>query len=618
MTDFLNTPSGASRSKYEFLLIIFLAVIAFLIYAKTLTGDFIFDDHPNIRDNPYVRLTKITPLGLFKAAFFSPAPNRPVPNISFALNYYFQRYNPVGYHLVNIIIHTINAVLLYLFVKTTFRTPLLRPQSRLCGQIAFFTALIWMVHPLQTQSVSYIVQRMNSMAAMFYLLSMLLYAEARFAAGKQKKTVLFSACVLSAILAFGSKENSVTLPFFIFLYEWYFFENLSGDWIKRMLPIILVVSVIIGVIAAFYFGGSPLERMLSGYTFRDFTMGQRVMTQFRVVIFYVSLIFWPHPARLNLDHDFPTSLSLLDPVATLAALVAICGFIGVSVVIAKKERLLSFCILWFLGNLVIESSVVGLEMVFEHRNYLPSMMVVLMTVVLIYRFLKPQWLKPAALIVVAAVFAAWTYERNQVWLHPVTIWKDCTEKSPEKARPFNNLGAALGEYGQHRKAIEYYRKALQINPGYAEAHGNLGYDLALLGYLDEAVAHLRKALEINPKFYEAYNNLGIVLTLQGHYEEAVEQIKAAIAIKPDFPNAHNSLGTALKRLGRLEEAKNQYFEALKIDPQFAAAHNNLGLVLEQEGRLDEARAHFAEAVRIDPGFEKAQKNLEDSLKETVE
>jgi Flp pilus assembly protein TadD len=614
MRDSVKAKTDASEPRYEFLLIVLMVVIAFSIYAKTLTGDFIFDDHPNIRDNPYVRLTEISLQSLIKAGIKSPANNRPVPNISFALNYYFHRHNMVGYHLVNILIHAINGILLYLFIKNTFQTPALRSQHKHYLQIAFFAALIWLVHPLQTQSVSYIVQRMNSMAAMFYLLSLLFYIEARNTDAKQRRIVLFTACSLSAILAFGSKENATTLPFFIFLYEWYFFQKLSTTWLKRMLPILLTIVVLAIAISFVYLGANPLERLFSSYTYREFTMVQRVLTQFRIVIFYISLIFWPHPSRLNLDHDFTPSNSLIDPLTTLLSALAICGFIAIAILIAKKQRLVSFCILWFLGNLVIESSVIGLEMVFEHRTYLPSMMVIVISVVLVDRCIRRQWLKPAILMLVAAALAIGAYQRNDVWLHPLTIWKDSTRKSPRKARPYNNLGAALGDYGQHEKAVEYYRKALQINPAYAEAHGNLGYDLAVLGNLSEAEKHLRKALEIHPKFYEARNNLGIVLTLQRHNGEAVEQLQAAIAINPDLPDAHNNLGTALKQLGRFQEAKRHYASALQIDPQFAAAHNNLGLILAEEGRYDEAIYHFSEAVRINPDFEKAKINLEESLK----
>jgi len=219
----------------EVLMLSSLALLVLLIYSNTLGGPFIFDDSHNIRDNPHIRLSRLTLEGITRAGLESPSSNRPVANISFALDYYFHQYNILGYHLVNILIHAATAILLYLFVKTTLSIPSLSSRYAHHGWIAFFAAFIWLAHPIQTQSVTYIVQRMNSMAAMFYVLSFLLYAKARLAGEKRKKWALFAGCILSGILSLGSKEIAATLPFFIFLYEWYLFQDLSWTWLKRHL-----------------------------------------------------------------------------------------------------------------------------------------------------------------------------------------------------------------------------------------------------------------------------------------------------------------------------------------------------------------------------------------------
>ena len=174
--------------------------------------------------------------GLATAAFDGPLHRRPVAYISFALNYYLHGYNVVGFRLVNLIIHVISGILLYFFIRTTFRTPALQSWNTDARWISFFAAAIWMVHPLQTQSVSYIVQRMNSLAAMFYILAFLFYVHFRMSPQKRSKGWLLSGCILAGILALGSKENAATLPFFIILYEWYFFENLSLKWLKNHIP----------------------------------------------------------------------------------------------------------------------------------------------------------------------------------------------------------------------------------------------------------------------------------------------------------------------------------------------------------------------------------------------
>ena len=195
-------------------------------------------------------------------------PFRPVAYISFALNYYLHQYDVLGYHLVNILIHVTTGILLYLFVKTTLSLPSLRSRYESYRWTPFITALIWLVHPIQTQSVTYIVQRMNSMAAMFYVLSLLLYARARLVEEKRQKWALFGCCILAGILSLGSKEIGATLPFFIFLFEWFFFQDLSWSWVKRYsFPLIIIV-----VIGFVYLGIHPLETILTTYETRDFTL----------------------------------------------------------------------------------------------------------------------------------------------------------------------------------------------------------------------------------------------------------------------------------------------------------------------------------------------------------
>jgi hypothetical protein len=211
---------------------------------------------------------------------------------------------------------------------------------------------------------------------MFYILSLLFFVKARLSKKRGRKALLYTACILAGILGLGSKQITATLPVFIFLYEWYFFQDLSRVWLKRHAVPLVGILLILFTVSLFYLGINPIERVLATYEHRDFTLGQRVLTQFRVVIFYISLLIFPHPSRLNLDRDFALSYSLFNPLTTLLSMAVIMGLIGIAVYSAKRQRLMSFGILWFLGNLIIESSVVGLEIIFDHRTYLPSMFVI--------------------------------------------------------------------------------------------------------------------------------------------------------------------------------------------------------------------------------------------------
>ncbi len=300
-----------------------------------------------------------------------------------------------------------------------------------------------MVHPLQTQSVAYLVQRMNSLAAMFYVLSMLFYVKFRMSQASRAKWLQFAGCVFTAILAFGTKEITATLPIFIILYEWYFFQKLSTQWAKRNFLVLGGVFLLFIIIALVYLDYDPVAKILRGYGTRDFTPLQRVLTQSRVVIFYISLLLWPNPSRLNLDHDFALSYSLLNPATTLISITTIIALIVFAFLIARKEPLLSFSIIWFFGNLMIESSIIGLELVFEHRNYLPTMFAILAIVSLAFRYLKHALPVATALSLVGVLFCVWTFERNKVWADEITLYRDSAVKSPRQSTAAKQSGCCL-------------------------------------------------------------------------------------------------------------------------------------------------------------------------------
>jgi len=602
---------------------------------------------PRIKANPYIRINELG-IDTLKAVFNKKfSGKRPIGNLSFALNYYFHQYKLPGYHIVNIIIHILTALFLYLLIKTTLTTPVLALKYDHPDAIAFFAALIWLVHPLHTQSVTYIVQRLNSMAAMFYVLSLLLYAKGRihqiqratkmpqnetelnskidsspnnqkavFSIQRSASSLYYLGAVMAWMLALGSKQNAAMLPFFIILYEWYFFQDLDQSWLKRHMKIVFGVVILFGLTALIFLGTSPLERLTSitDFAHHEFTLTERILTQFRVVIYYIGLFFYPHPSRLNLDYDFPLSHSLIDPITTIFCLIAIIGMIGLAVFIARKQRLLSFCIFWFFGNLVIESSVIPLAIIYEHRTYLPSMLVSLLIAVLGYRYIKPKWIGVTIMCALIGLFSFWTYHRNSVWGDDVTFWRDCVNKSPQKARPHSNLGLALANQGQRTEAIEHYSEALRISPNYFQPHINMGDALREEGRMDKAIYHYSEALRINPYHPKALNKLGISLASQGKMDEAIKHYSKALELDPGHLEAHINLGNALiDQQGVTATAISHLNEALRLDPKSVKAYNSLGIALIQVGKIDEAIAHLQKALQIDPGLTDTHVNLGGAL-----
>jgi len=437
-----------------------IIIAGFLLYSNTFEVPFLFDGI-SIQNNQYIRINAITIDSLLKAIFKTETTSlRPCTSITFALNYYFHQYSLKGYHIVNILIHLLSGILLYFFLKKTLSIASIQPRNNNPDFIALSAALLWIVHPLHTQSVTYIVQRMNSMSAMFYVLSLLLYVTGRTrqqqfiakAAPQQKPKawLFFAGTFVAWLMAIGSKENAAVLPFFIFLYEWYFFQDLDRTWLQRNIKIVFAAVILFGLTAFIFMGSSPLERIQAINDFKNqhFTFWERVLTQPRVIIYYVTLLFYPHPSRLSIDYDFPLSHSLIDPATTLLSCFVIISLIGTAVYFAKQERMVSFCIIWFLGNLAIESSVIPLAVIFEHRTYLPSMMICLLPVIIGQRYIPAKRIGIVLLCVTISIFSFWTYQRNSIWNDPAQLWGSCVKKYPNKARPHNNLGNALKNQGE--------------------------------------------------------------------------------------------------------------------------------------------------------------------------
>ena len=593
-----------------------IAVVGIAAYANTLNGPLVFDDIGSIEENAFIRMGSLDGPQLVRAAFESPISNRPVSNLSFALNYYVGRYDVAGYHVVNIAVHLVNGILVYLLALATFRQlrdreirPGQRDDDRRIAFPSLIAALVFVAHPVQTQSVTYVVQRMNALATLFYLLALLLYIAGRRSRVPALRWPLWAAGFASWILSLGSKEITVTLPLIVLLYEWCFFQNLSRGWLKRCAWFALPVLVLFAVLAFVYLGPDPWGRV-SNYSSRDFSMGQRVMTQWRVVVLYISLLLAPLPWRLNLGHDMATSASLFDPITTLLCLILHVGLLILAACGLTRYRLIGFCILWFFVNLAIESSILPLEMVFEHRLYLPMVGGALLAACLLGSLTagRRTWSVGITSLVILALTTT-SHLRNRHWQDDLTLWSDVVGKSPHNHRARTDLGITLTSLDRLQEAYEHFHEALRIKPDYAMAHSSMGNALRSERRLDEALVRYRRALQIEPNNAKAHNNLGVTLTELGRLTEAINHYHRALAIDSQYANAHNNLGTALAKSGRVEAALRHHRRALQLLPGFAGAHVNLGIALGSLGRLADAVEEFSLALRIEPDLAEAHLNM---------
>lgn len=579
--------SKAHPSLHNSLILLFLVALAFIIYSPTINGPFVFDDTSNILHSPAVRITDLSLTALQNAAFGNLLPHRPVANISFALNYLIDQYDVTGYHIVNILTHALTAFLLFLFIRVT-QLIIAGPGEKECSRIVpFVAAIIWLVHPLQSQAVAYIVQRMTSLSSMFYLLSMLLYAYGRLSEVTRNRVLFLLGAAVAAILALSSKETAATLPLFILLYELYFIQNLKWDWFNKRLSVVgLGVGTFMATVIIFL-GTNPFARILAGYEGRHFTLLQRVLTELRVVVVYMSQILFPHPSRLSLEHDIPLSFSLLSPATTLYAAVFLATLAGVAIWQAKKEPLLSFAVIWYLGNLIIESSIIGLEIIFEHRNYLPSMFFILLLVIIGDRLIRSNTAKSVLVCMIVLFLSLWTYERSIVWADDEVLIRDCINKAPKKYRMYYNLGTFLSEQARYDEAISTFKQAEQVYPRDTSArnpnilYSNLGNALFHQGRYREASKTYYQALQIDPQDANAYLGLGNCSFIRGNYQEAATHYRKGLLIARDpnliFP-LRCSLAKASKAMGKLQEAAYHYSIALSMHPESPEIRSSISAI----------------------------------------
>lgn len=573
-----------------------LTAVCALGYSNSLTVPFVFDDFANVRDNPNLRIQEVGWENLWNAAQEGPSARRPVAKLSFALNYYFGHDNVRGYHVVNLAIHIGCSILVYLLGREV----LSRPWPALAA------ALIFASHPLQTQAVTYIVQRMTCLATLFYLAALLCYVRGRVAT-QRRRWRYWGGTTMCGLLAFGSKEIAGTLPLAILLYEWYFFQNLDRVWLKRVSR--YVVPAFALLVAIVLLSPSIRTELFGGYAVREFTMWERLLTEPRVVAFYLSLVIWPMPSRLSITHDIAISHGLIDPPTTILSILAIVGLLVVAWKAARRVPIVSFCVLWVLLHLAIESTVIPLELVYEHRMYLPLAGASWLAAWALFAMIPKvqQAMLVTAGIVVLLVAA--TYARNRVWQDGPTLWADVVAKYPLDARAYNNLGSALASQGRHDEAIKHHRRALELKPGFADAHNNLGIAAASREDLDAAIEHYRQALASDPEYATARNNLGNALAAQGDLDAAVEQYYLALQSEPNYADAHYNLGVAMAAQGDVVEAAEHYRAALRLNPRYYQAANNLGALLAGEGKLEEAVEQFRLALRLEPEYIDALSNL---------
>lgn len=556
--------------RFQSIAILILAFLSVVLYLNSLNNSFHFDDSPNIFDNPYIRNLKDFPSFLKGISSYVGVP-RMLTMLSFAVNYHFHGLNVRGYHLVNVILHALCGILVFLLARTLFSLQFEeKAETDKVKNIllSFLSALIFVSHPLQVNTVTYIVQRNEGLASFFYLLSLLFFVSGAFKKG-WKRLSLFLGAGGAFFFSIFSKETGFTVPIAIVAFDFIFICKTKEDRLKR-LKIYLPLCLILGIYVLFFLRGGVLHLLIEKSRGDAITPWRYLLTQANVIPQYFKLLLLPLPRWLNVDHDFPLSTSLFEyPTLVSAALLLL--LLALAAYLMNKRKLISFGIFFFFIVLIPSSSIVPLwDFMVEYRLYLPLVsyaLIVAMGLGFIYQFLTRSCSRKMALGVVSlasllliALYSGVTIKRNYIFKNDTTLWSDVVEKSPFKMRAHHNLGRAYFYQGNIDGAIREGEAALRLMTGQGRKE-NVKFILNLLGgcyfvkgKLDRALDIFNRAIEVDPTFATSYYNVSCIHATRKEKEKALEYLKKAIS---------------LDRIYKEKALKDKDFDPLRGEREFA-------------------------------------------------
>lgn len=633
-----------------------LLLAGFAVYANSLSGPFVFDDVFSIPKNPSIRH--------FATAFFPPdggqtVTGRPVLNLSFALNYAISGTYVWSYHLLNLVIHLAAGLTLFGIVRRTLElvgwpgvpgpgaatvAKPARAASESARALAFAVALLWIVHPLQTEAVTYVVQRAESLMGLFYLLTLYCFIRGtttatdcmagspgpaasdgrapakrdreipphrvgKSIAGQRGLVVPWSPgpsfwyvlSIVVCLLGMGTKEVMVSAPVMVFLYDrtyvsgsfreawrrrrgWHL--SLAATWIP--LAVLVMLASDRGGTAGFGIGVGFL---------------QYAVTQFGALAHYLRLVVWPYPLIIDYGARWVTSIPDVAPFAAVVSVV-----VALTLVSLWRRPRLGYLGAWFLAILAPTSLVPGARQTMaEHRMYLALAPALVLLVLGLHALVGRRG--RVAFFAAVAGLGAMTLQRNHDYRSRLALWTQTVAHRPNNPFPHINLGNALLDLSQPERALKQFDAAVRLDPNNADAYYDAGNALARLGRLPEAIGHYQASIQLRPNAFDAHNNLADVLVRAGRIPEAVKQYEAVVWLQPRSFQAHYNLGDAFHRAGRNREAIQQLQTALRLRPDFADAHNNLGIIYAEGGHLDEAAAQYQAALRSEPNNVQAHQNL---------
>ncbi|WDP88644.1 MAG: tetratricopeptide repeat protein [Desulfobacter sp.] len=578
------------KSKLPGVLLIIVAIV--LIYSNSFDVPWHLDDYDNIPKNPRITISDLYPATLIQTFFASYDSGayrgehfyRPVTMFSFAMNWYFGKGSIWGFHFINLLIHILSGLLLFFTIDLLLQTPKFHIERKtLRYQTALLAAFLWAVHPIHTMAVTYIVQRMASIAGMFYLLGLFTYLKLRLVSSSKKKVMFGIGYLISFILAYGSKENAILLPAATLMVEFIFFQKITArSLFKPKIVVSIFILLVFFIVMVLIYTGGDIQVLMENYSNRRYTPIERLMTESRILCLYLYQLVYPVASQFSIEHDITISRSLISPWTTSLAIFFILSLLGVSLNSLKKRPAFSFTILFFFLNHLVESTFLDLELIFEHRNYIPSMFFFFPLSIWFVNFISRHKNKNTSKLIIVVicggvsvvlmVVSMGTYIRNIDWKTKIGLWESAIGKAPNRARPFQNLAVfQYQEKGDWDKAIDYHKKSLELQnsrPLYTKmvAYDNLRQCYLKKGEIDTAVKYGMMAVTSYAS-NAAINNYLETLVLANELEKAGQVLKRNQEKSRDIDLKRMNLRTLIYlKNRRKEKAQSSALDAIQKNP----------------------------------------------------
>jgi tetratricopeptide (TPR) repeat protein len=572
-------------------------------YRHSFSSALVFDDEPAILDNPTIR-------HLWPAwRAWVPPPNRtvtgrPLANFTLALNYAVSGTGVWSYHAFNLLVHVLAGLALFGLVRRTLLRPVLRGRFGAASlPTALVVALLWCLHPLQVEAVTYVIQRVESLMALFFLLVFYCFLRSL---DSLRPRLWQAGAVAACLLGAATKEVIAVAPVLLLLYDRTFVAGSFREAWRQRRGLHLALAGTWLLLAGLVASAGWNRNGTSGFDV-GISPAAYWLTQFEAVVRYLWLAVWPHPLVFEYGTFWESGAAAVAPYVIVVVALAVATLVAL-----WRRPVAGFLGAWFFAILAPTSVIPGrIQMIVEHRMYLPLAAVLALVVGAVTVRCGRRGL--VAFLALAAGLGWLTARRNEVYRSSIGLWQDTVARRPENFRAHNCLGVVLFKAGRIEEAIQSYDTALRLRPAYPEAHNNLGYALTEAGRIPAAIKELEIALRMEPDYAIAHNNLGNALLKSGRVADAIAHYQAALRLEPDFAQAHYDLGNARLATGRTAAAIESYEAALRLEPDNADTHYNLGNALFTANRIPEAIAHYQTALRLKPDSVEAHSNLGSAL-----